>query len=81
MWKKEHVTSSLNSDLIFLEPRNYLKTYILIIQETMQTNGTYLPRTRSLKDYKKLLQDLIKLGNRVNTTADDAQWGEDGGNI
>ena len=46
----------------------------------MQTNGTYLPNL-GLEDYKKLLKDLIKLGNGVNTIADDAQWREDGGNM
>ena len=34
-----------------------------------------------LEDYEKLLKGLIKLGNEVNTIADDAQWREDGGNI
>lgn len=47
----------------------------------MQVNGTYLPTTRSLEDYEKLLKDLIKLSNGVNTIADEAQWREDGGNI
>lgn len=46
----------------------------------MQINGTYLPTT-SLEDYEKLLKDLIKLSNGVNTIADDAQWREDRGNI
>lgn len=34
----------------------------------MQINGTYLPTT-SLEDYEKLLKDLIKLSNGVNTIA------------
>lgn len=46
----------------------------------MQINGTYLLST-SLEDYEKLLKDLIKLANGVNTIADDAQWRGDGGNI
>lgn len=45
----------------------------------MQINGTYLPT--SSEDYEKLLKDSIKLGNGVNTIADDTQWREDGGNI
>lgn len=47
----------------------------------MQMNGTYLPATQSLKDQEKLLKDLIKLSNGVNTVAQDAQWEEDGGNV
>lgn len=46
----------------------------------MQINGAYLPTRRSQEDYEKLLKDLIKLGNGVNTIADDAQWREDGSN-
>lgn len=37
----------------------------------MQTNGTYLPNL-CLEDYKKLLKDLIKLGNGVNTV--ETRW-------
>lgn len=48
--------------------------------EAMRINGADLPTTTSLEDYEKLLKDSIKLGNGVNTIADEAQQREDRGN-
>lgn len=62
-----------------LETERQFKNIFVNNSEAIQINGTCLPTTRSLKDYEKLLKDLIKLGNGVNTIADDAQWREDRG--